>query len=273
MADMFTCYVDTSNLMKAQRLFNRHSRTIPAEALNRTAYFIVQAAMNATPVTTTGKIDAELNVVTEQRISPRTGKPVSARTRNPTVVKIDSADFASRIVLARLRHAKMSDYNVLTDMKYALTTPQRFSPGAGVAGFWAKINEVAQRMVKSRHSSGAFFKSSWKAVLQQLAPFLPRGYRRTAKLSGPAVNPDLGSVTPAQPGGINAVCIIENRIGLDTMYPTINANRNLQAHRFLEPILQAKINAEFESKMEYAAKQGWLEDKEELAALGILVLP
>ena len=72
---------------------------------------------------------------------------------------------------------------------------------------------------------------------------------------------------------MNAVCIIENRIGLDARYPTINANRNLAAHRFLEPILQREINNEFDQKMELVAKEDWLKDKDELAALGLLVLP
>jgi hypothetical protein len=109
---------------------------------------------------------------------------------------------------------------VLTDLKYAIDR-LTFSPGEGEAAFWDKIEEVAKRMVKSRHSSTHFFQASWTAVIKKLFPFVPRPYGGMGSSSFRNVPDDLGEVVPAGSGEPRVTCVISNKLGLDDRYPSI----------------------------------------------------
>jgi 3-dehydroquinate dehydratase len=82
---------------------------------------------------------------------------------------------------------------------------------------------------------------------------------------------DLGAVKPARAGDTLAVCVIENRLGMDEEYPTIAEGRNAAAHRLLEPVLQGAIDYEFWGKMREFTRQGLREYKARTAAYGVTI--
>jgi hypothetical protein len=260
--------------MAAQTIFSKYSRFTPAEGLNRTVLFITRATQKATPFVTTGQIDSELSVITTPQLSTRgarKGLPKRPRRKDgapPVDVTVVQGGLATMVTLARLH--RYSNYNVLTDLKYAIDR-LTFSPGEGEAAFWDKIEEVAKRMVKSRHSSTHFFQASWTAVIKKLIPFVPRPYGGMGSGSFRSVPDDLGEVVPARSGEPRVTCVISNKLGMDDRYPTISAIRNMEAHRILEPVLQMAINAEYESKMAEAGRRGWLDYAPSLNTLGIKV--
>lgn len=268
MTGIISCKLDTSGLMKMQQICQAHSKRSPAESLNKTVYFIVKSAMENTPVTSPAKIDMELNVQSSPRISARTGRPVSSKTKNPVNINVTEGGLATRITLARLHYN--SRYNRRTDRRYYMIQSM-FSPGQGRSGFWKKVEQTSQRMVKNRHSSSAFFKSSWLAILQRLYPMLPPGYRKGAKISAKPVNEELGDIVPAVVGGLTCTCIIENKIGTENLFPITAARRNAHAIATLAPILQNSINQEFQSKLELAVKNGWVEISPQLKECGFVV--
>lgn len=267
---LLSCRIDTSNLNRAQAIFNEYGKTVPAQSIARTALFVIDDAQRNTPVTSVGRIDSELSIITTPVLSSRgkrKGLPLKSGKKNYTVVE---GGLGTRIALARL--SPYSDYNILTDRRYALDRAT-FSPGGGQAGFWARIEEVVKHMIAARHSSTHFFKQSWNAIREKLLPWVPPAYRRgriTDSDANRAVNPLLGNASMSA-NGFEAVLTIENLIGLDDRFPTISAIRNLGAHQILAPVLQASIDREFASKMEYAAKQGWIDRMNQLKALGVEV--
>lgn len=264
MAQLVKCDIDTSNLMKAQALFQRHSKRDPAESLNKTVLFIARDAQRRTPFVTIGRIDAQLNVQTTRRISTRTGKPVSPKTKNANLVNVTEGGAATKITLARLH--MFSRYNKMTDFRYWLPL-ESFSPGQGQSGFWKKIDMVATRMVKARHSSTHFFQASWGAIIRLLAAHVPGASTKAIR----SASNELGSVLPAKTGTTTPTVVIENLIGNAKRYPTINMRRNLAAQRILVPVLRSAIEAEFWSKLYEAEKRGWIRDKAAFKAFGIVI--
>jgi hypothetical protein len=219
-------------------------------------------------------IDSELEVETVPVLSmkgPRAGLPVRSGKNN---IEVTPGGLATKIILARLN--RYSNYNVLTDMKYALDKAT-FSPGMGTAGFWARVAMVAQRMVKSRHSSTHFFQASWNAILAKLVPLVPESYRSAVANwagqgnRGREIDPTLGDVYRAPSNTTDPKCTIENRLGMVESLPTISEIRNLAAHQILEPILQKSIDRNFDQMMEMIHDRGWEEIAPKLEVHGVLV--
>ena len=263
---MITCQIDTSGLMAAQRIFNDYSRKTPAQSLNRTVLFILRDVQKTTPFATMSRIDTDMQVTTTPRISKVTGRQVSRNTRNPNIVTVTEGGMATRIVLARLHYG--SRYNVRTDHRYWINQ-QLFSRGQGQAGFWKKVEQVAIRMVKARHSSMHFFQSTWGVIIRKLLPNVPSSMR-AGIIPGFGAGSDagLGEATAAKEGGVTCSCIIENFVGTSGAWPNIDARRNAYLNTVMGALLQAAIDREFESKMAYAAKQGWLDQQSALAVAG-----
>jgi len=256
--------------MGAVKILQKFSRQEPSESLHRAVAFVVKDAKDHTPFTEISRIDTELSVQTTPILSTRgkrKGLPLKSGRSNVSVV---DGGLATRVVLARLH--RYSYYNLLTDQKYALDRAS-FSPGGGQAGFWEKVEEVAQRMAKSRHSSTHFFQVSWNAVLRALAPYVPSTYRGAviSWAGGRSVDPAIGAVTPAVANSPRAVCVIENRLGMDMTHPTISTLRNYAAHRVLDPVLQQSVNRQFGKAMEQIATRRLLDRRPELAVYGVRV--
>jgi hypothetical protein len=265
--------LDTTNLMKAQRLLNYFSKTSPAESLNKTGAFVVHTAKDMTPVTSMARIDAELQVDSVPVLYVRGPKKGTKKPGKKLHYNVTEGGLATKVVLARLN--RYSNYNVLTDMKYAIDRAS-FSPGEGASGFWGKVEETAQKMVGRRHSSTEFFKVSWNPILKMLASFVPSNYRGAVLTwagEGREAPEDISRVYPARIGSYTTQCKIQNRLGFDEHYPTIAAIRNMEANRILYPILNIAIQREFAGKMRVFFKKDLQQQRAALYACGMVLLP
>lgn len=260
--------IDTSDLMRAQAIFQEYSLQVPSQGLNRTVLFVLRAAQKNTPFVTGSRIDTELSVSTTPVLSTRgarKGLPLRSGRKN---VAVTEGGMATRIVLARMHRG--SAYNQRTDQKYFIERAG-FSSG-GAAGFWKRVEQTAQRMVKSRHSSTHFFQATWGVLIQKILPDVPPGYRGGGAIGpGRDANPTLGDVEPARAGTLTPACTVENRMGMSEVYPRLDFSRNAAAFAILAPALQAAIDAEYESKMEEASRRGWIERQGRLAACGFTI--
>lgn len=272
-----TCRIETGHLLAAQKIFDRFSKTAPAESLNRTVLFVVRDAQNRTPFVPPSRIDAELSVDVTPRISQRTGRPVSRRTRNASLISaraggrsfVHGVPFTWLIIGARAKPG--SRYNRLTGGRYALA--QHPLKGVPRSGFAAAMAAAVSRMVNPRHSSSHFFQHTWSAIIEKLLPFVPSKYRRgLGTFKRGAIDPDLGAVNPAEPGLVKATCAIDLRLGMSGEWGNLDAQRNAAMHRILGPILQDAITREFHSKMAEAARRGLADQRAALAANGYVVI-
>lgn len=282
---VLTCQLDTRNLNRAQQIFLQHNNQKPSESINKTALFIVRAAQKDTPFVTGGEIDTDMNVTTSPEITA-TGRiskdktkqhgVVNFNNRTPTAKDVSAINTAQRIVLARMHPT--SKFNMLTGGRWAITPPD-FGRGRQKATdsgtlFWKWVRDVAERMVKARHSSTHFLQHSWSAIIYKLIPFVPASYRgRYAPLPDGQNSFELnsGEVEPAKPGSTVAVCKITNTLGLSGPNKVLSEKHNAAAIAILVPVLQKHIDAEFYSKMAEAEKRGWLEDSSALKSCGCLV--
>lgn len=272
---LVTCSIDARNWSAAQRIIMQHSKTLPGEALPRAVAFVVREAKARTPFTTIGQIDSELSVISTPMLSTRGARKGLPLKSGKNLVNVVEGGLATKIVLARLHLG--SKYNTLTDMKYALDRAN-FSLGGGVAGFWAKVEETAERMAKSRHSSTHFLQVTWNAVLNALAPLVPATYQGAVRRWAGGddkygIAPDLGRAQMAGAGTGYATLTIENRAGMDDRFPNISKQRNEAAHRLLVPALQTAIDANFDKQMELINRNKWLDNSSSLRMLGVSVMP
>ncbi len=270
-----TCRINTTNWMAAQKIIMAHGRSLPSEALPRAVAFVVKDAKDNTPVTSISRIDTELSVTTTPVLSTRGARAgLPLKSGKNTVTANDEEDsLGIKIQLARLN--RYSDYNILTDMRYALDRAT-FSPGMGRAGFFAKLKLKLQLMAKSRHSSTGFFQVTWNPMLGMLAMLVPANYRGAVMTwagGGSRKSMPVGLAAVEMSGrGTNFTSLkIENRVGMDEKYPTISAIRNMRAHQILTPVLQTAINSNFDKQMEIISTKGWLAKAPELKALGVNV--
>lgn len=267
------CKIDTTDLMRAQAVFFEYGKTVPALALNRTVLFITKAAQQASPSTGLARIDSELAVEVAPRIGKR-GNPlksgkdykvVGLGKRNPSREFHPTVELAWLIIGARAKPG--SNYNTKTSNRYAIRGGHPFK-GQKRSQFRYIMQDHVNRMVKQRHRGSGFFMQSWGAIIAKLIPHVPASYRSGfGSLIGRKTNPALGWVQPAVPGP-TPVCIIELRLGMQGKYPALDSQRNQAMHTILGPILQTAISSEYQSKMEEAARRGWIDRAPQLRRLG-----
>lgn len=271
-----TCTVDTSNFMKAQAVWQAHSKRNRAENLNRAAYFVIQSAQKLTPSTPTGRMDSELNVMSSPKVlkngklSRAKGKQLDTITAlgrlTPSQQGPRMTPLAGLIVSARAN--TLSGYNFRTGWRFRLMQ----SPRNGVsrrAGD-AKMRAAISRMVKSRHSSGHFFVASWNGIKNSLKPHLGKGY---AVASSPAMDgTNMSIASPAQPV-TSPMCVIENRMGMGGKTTMLDERRNLAAHRILGGALQTAIDTQFYRDTVEFDRRGWATIGTRLSEFGVVVTP
>ena len=292
---LVTCQIDTRNLQRAQAVFLQYTRQVPAEAVNRTALFVIRDVQSNTPVVSQDMIDADMNVSTSPAVLLN-GKLSTSKTRQHEVVAfgnragntgaaelgfdkddVSVMNTAYRIVLARMH--PNSRYSQLTGNRWPVPIPD-FGRGRGsgagtdsISLFWAYVKDVATRMVRARHSSTGFLKQSWSAIIYKLLPYVPSSYRGGVRLDmgelGGKAN--FGEVKPALPGNGLAVCTVSNTMGMNNYNDVLSDKYNRAIHAICEPIVQKSIDKEFESKVDEAARRGWLERSSFLASCGVAV--
>ena len=261
--------------MEGFNLLRQGSKTATGPALARSVGFVLEKAKDLTPFATMGQIDTELQVQTEPRLYKSGAKAGlqklgKGRYKEPltNITGMEDDSLAAKIILARL--SRYSNYNVLTDMRYALDR-KTFSPGAGESGFWTVVKAAAAKMIRTRHSSTHFFQQSWNAVIEKLVPYVPEAYKgHFASVAG-GMTPEfseIGRIEYSGQGSAIQHLLIENRLGMAEKYPTINAIRNLGANKQMAPALQKAIDLEFLSQINTAMKRGLLDEAAKIRMLG-----
>lgn len=287
-----TCRLDTTKLNQVQAILLRHSNTAPARSINKTALYVIRKAQELTPVVSQSAIDSDMNVTTSPGIT-KAGKISTAKDRQhetvafgnraPDATNSSAMNTAMRIVLARMHPT--SRFSILTGNRWGIpkdaipsfgrgrSTHKEFGGSATDSSslFWAWVKQVAERMVKTRHSSTGFLKHSWAAIIYKLIPHAGGGALPDIGELGGGAN--FGEVKPAVEGRSLAICRCDNTLGIGNANDVLSEKYNKAAHRILEPVLQRAIDIEFKGKMEYASKQEWAKDEQELRALGMLVNP
>ena len=279
-ASTLTMQIDTSNWMKARAVLMQYSKTEPSQSLHRAVAFVVNDAKRHTPFTDISRIDTELMVEATPAVL-KSGKLSRDKKRQReviTAIKGSSPPLAALIISAQVLRVDttasqpgMSNYNRLTDMKYARTA----SPFKGVsrAAGAALMTAAISRMVKARHSSTHFFQISWNSILAKLAPYVPSGYRSSVMTwasKGGQPSPELGNVIPAKRDDPFATCTIENLVGMSSRYPNLMERRNQAAHRILDRVLQQSINRNFHQMVgKIIAQDMPVEMKQPLIAYGV----
>jgi hypothetical protein len=275
-----TCTVDTSNLMRANMLLMRHSRRSPARCINSTAYHVIKDVVDANggfPVVAQSTIDTDMHVTVTPVVSAGSRGEVNI-TGNVEKTR------AMMIVVARMH--PNSKYSMMTGNRWPLAFPDSQgitfvggqigprSPSplermANKINFWNYVEQVAERMVKARHSSTGFLKKSWIDLKVVLLPF---AMGRNA-VNAAAVT-DYAQVEPAKEGYPLSVCTVSNTLGVGLKTTKeLSEKYNEANHRIATPRIQAAINREFEKKVKLADSMEWAKDEPELRALGLMVQP
>lgn len=174
---------DQSRFNEALRLAMERTSRTPALAVNTAAYFVSRAWIREMPKASIEKIDTELGTATNlTRI--KSGKRFRKAKKDQTFKggrmgrDHTTVPLAALIINARAKPG--SRYNEITKNRYARAS----SPFKGVsreAGA-ALMRMAINRMIKTRHSSSAFLKSSIIPVIKELERFVSPKYRRGAPL-------------------------------------------------------------------------------------------
>jgi len=273
-----TARVDTSNLMRAQAILLRHSRRSPARCVNSTAYHVIKDVVDAGggfPVVSQSTIDTDMQVTVTPVVSAGSSGEVN-------IVGNVEKTRAMMIVVARMH--PNSKYSLETGNRWPVPLPDSglgvsrgasfgpFKPSpldrmAARINFWNYVEQVAERMVKARHSSTGFLKKSWIDVRQALYPFT-----KSDSPFGGGIITQFADIKPSKEGSAIAVCQVSNTLGVNYDTTQELADKyNLANHRIAEPRIQAAVNREFDAKMKIAAAKEWAADEPELRALGLLV--
>ena len=277
-----TCVMETSLLMRASMILMRHTSTSPARCVNKAAYFVIDDVVEADggfPVVAQSTIDSDMQVT----VTPIVSAGYKGQTNITGNVEKTRA---MMIVVARMN--PNSKYSLSTGNRWPVAMPATglgVSRGTGMGpfrpspldrmaaklNFWNFVEQVAERMVRSRHSSTGFIKKSWidlRVIIQQFS------LGKNPNPFGGGMITNYSDVSPAKEGSPLAVCRVSNNLG--TGYETtkeLSEKYNDANHRIAEPRIRNAINREFSERVKYADKQEWAKDEPELRALGVLVKP
>lgn len=275
-----TCAINASNLMRANTILVRHSRRSPARCINSTAYHVIKDVVETDggfPVVSQSTIDSDMQVTVTPIVSS------GSKGKNNITEDVEKTR-AMMIVVARMH--PNSQYSISTGNRWPVAIPMSglgVSRGRGVGpfqpspldrmaaklNFWNYVKEVAERMVKARHSSTGFLKKTWIDLKVSILPF---ALGRT--VSSTAVLTDYSEVQPAVEGNSLAVCKVSNTLGVSYQTtPELSEKYNAANHRIATPRIQNAINREFDKKVKLADSKEWAKDEPELRALGLLVRP
>jgi hypothetical protein len=131
------------------------------------------------------------------------------------------------------------------------------------------VEQIAERMIRARHSSTGFLKKSWIDLKVSILPFA-----LGKEVSSTSVITDYSEVNPAKEGSAVSVCKVSNTLGVgNRTTKELSEKYNAANHRVSEPRIRDAINREFDKKMALAAKQEWAKDEPELRVLGFNVMP
>lgn len=256
--------VDSASLGRAIAMGLQVTSQEPRNLVLNAGRGVALKTKTLTPFVPMERIDTELGVISTPVLSTRgkrKGLPLKSGKKN---VSVPDQSLATKIVLARLHPG--SKFNRLTKGRWALDRAT-FSPGAGKVGFWAKIKQVATRMVSARHSSTHFLQSGWAAVYRKLTQIRyggePLVQNTAVGAAAAAVNAGQGELGTATlfGSGPNVTLLMENLIGMKGK----NAESfNEALHKHGGPALQqgvdeqaAEMKARYLPRWESAMARKW----------------
>ncbi len=258
--------IDTRGLNEAVRTGLDFSQRTPPIAVATAGFFVARKAINLTHRANVGQIDSALGVVSApvlvtRKGSKRLGQPLKSGRRK---VMVPEKSLASWIILARMQHT--SGVNIRENWRYVLNQAA-FSPGGGVSGFWAKINQMAKQMIGARHKSIAFIASSLLPVIRDLEPHVPPKYRRgmppsdgQVEQAGKISESPKGRATVSS-GSNSAVMEGQALIGVNGQPDNLNDPHNQAMMTWLAPAIQIAVYDEECKTLVYIAIKGEAEER------------
>lgn len=232
--------VDTTSLNRALFLAARTSTRDFRNIIDSTGFFIAVKAQLYTPAVDQETINSELDVTTFPAILESGKRSTAKNKQNSSIMlPVGRGSLAEMIVVARMHPG--SKYSMMTDNRWPVTMPRT----EGIANFWFAVQEIAEKMIKARHSSTAWFKAGWGMVAKKLR----QGFTDTTledqvidiEAEVLKTNDNFGAVTK---GGTASTpwLTLENLIGLDPDYPTLARSRNDALIRYGTGPLQKAVS-------------------------------
>ena len=262
--------MDTSKFMLGWAVLHRDSMRAAGPSLAKAVAFTVDEAKRNTPFAKIARIDARLGVTASPGLL-KSGKPSKDKKRQREVLHIPKQSVAVRTILARLN--PKSRVNRMEDRRHWYRRAS-FSPGEGKAGFWAKVQAKATRMVKAAHSSTHFLQISWNPILLRLAGMVPPEYRaKFLKASGGGANSrmiaDFGSAHLAT-NKDGASLEVYNDTGGRPKFRHIAARQRYYARLVMAPVFQRAIDSQFQKQLAEAMRRGLVQNEMQLHGLGFV---
>lgn len=272
------CTLDTANLNRGLAILqNGYTRRTPAEAVNSAAYVVAVFTLANMPAVAQSTIDTQLQVTTTPIVATSGVKKGSTNITG----NVDRTR-AMMIVVSRMH--PNSAYSRETGNYWPVNRPDMTGVPKGLRGiaFWNYVEQVAERMVRARHSSTAFLKSCWIPAIRTLEPMLaPSLKARVAAYRSEIANarpggsartvPDAGWAKPARAGSTLAMAEIANAAGVGGRNAVLDEKHNEALWAVTPPILQRQIDNEARRVMELVSQQQLKLDSAKLAALGLYV--
>lgn len=150
--------VDVSSIQKAVALGIRSTTQKMEKLLLNTAFYTAVKAQQYTPFTSLSTIDQEMEVTVTPIVSAGNNGKTNITSNKKTPFGLT---MAQKIVLARMN--PNSAYNIATSGRWKIP----YQNLRGIGGFY-KLEEMAERMIRARHSSTHFLQAGWKSVIQKI---------------------------------------------------------------------------------------------------------
>ena len=255
--------VDSRGLNQAIKVAAAFSGRTAGQMAGTAAYFISARTQAGVRRANMGEMDQHLGVTAiTPKLATRGKRKGLPLARGGKTYNLAANSNAELITLARLWPG--TEYNKLTNSRW-LIDRMTFSPGEGRAGFFAKINQAAQRMVGRRRATVSFLSSSLVPLLEYLNDKIDARYRRQA----PSPDTQAEAVTRRSPAPLGQGTLTQNGyhavfqgdLLIGTYASKLDKNQNKAMWRYVAPILQREIYNEEAAQMAYAAAKQGLRDR------------
>lgn len=227
------------------RIMSFGRRTLREQCVTSAALICLDA-QELTPAVDLATIDSDMEVIAYPEIL-KNGKASrdKKKQRAELAFAVDKS-VAEMIVVARMHPG--SRYSMLTGNRWPVAMPQT----KGTADFWGAVQDIAERMVRSRASSTHYLQHGWSPAINQLLrdPAYYAGKSRVQLRAQSNVAP-LNTVSPDALGGATVqvygdACFVtaENRVGSSGPSEVLNEKHQAALIEYGMPPTQAAIDRE-----------------------------
>jgi hypothetical protein len=231
--------VDSSTIQTAVGLALKSTSRKMELLLADTAFYTAVYAAAYTPYTELSTIDEEMEVTATSIISQgyKGQTNITSNKKTPFTLTV-----AQKIVLARMN--PNSAYNIQTSGRWRIP----YQNLRGIGGFRI-LEEMAERMIRARHSSTHFLQSGWKGVFKKIKALGLRASVAQGLPEGSQIENPLNTMSDSkvealgdvQRGGVGTPqqwIRIENLIGMESKYPMLAQEHNEALLTYGTPALQ-----------------------------------